>query len=603
MAKHARTLDLIHKDKKQSGSTNDKSHDRFALLLVDDEKNILKSLRRVFFAENHDIFVASSGKEALAVLEHEHIDLIISDYKMPEMTGVELLVEAKNRWPDTIRIMLTGYAEIKIILSAINEGAIYKFITKPWNDDDLRLTVTLALQHKALLEEKLFIEAENDRYRSHLDAIFHSVEDGIITVDNDMLVVEANTSAINICGMSPKNPLWGEGKNDCALKCWKVLEEALVKHRPVHEYLIECEHIHRPQQVIALNSSLLKDREENPIGAVIVLRDISRLTRLERELNERHQFQSIIGRSRQMQEIYSLIEKLKDIDTSVLITGKSGTGKEVVASAIHYSGTRAHMPFVVVNCSALSENLLESELFGHVKGAFTGAVRDKKGRFELANHGTIFLDEIGDVSPKIQLKLLRALENKTIERVGDNTPIKLDVQVLSATNADLRDKVRKGEFREDLLYRLRVVEICLPTLIERRDDIPLLVDHYMSFFKKKFRKEILSISPDVNRLFMNYTWPGNVRELIHTLEHAFVVCTNSIITIDDLPPEIRQKHKTVVTVKRSAAPQDNQRDTIIESLKKAGWNKTKAAKILGISRPTIYRKMIELNISSQDDFS
>ena len=591
----------IFEDKQDLGKNYCKAPGKFTLLFIDDEENVLKSLRRIFFAENYDIFTASSGKDALVRLENEHIDLVISDHKMPGMTGVELLQETKKRWPDVIRIMLTGHADIQAILGAVNNGAIYKFITKPWNEDDLRLTVSLGLQHKTLLAEKRFAEEENDRYRSHLDAIFHSVEDGIITVDNDMNVVEANEAAMNICGISPKSSQWEKAKINCTLKCRKVLEEAVIKHRPVHEYLIECEHIHRPQQVIILNSSPLKDREKRPLGAVIVMRNISRLAHLERELQERQQFQSIIGGSKQMQEIYNLIEKLKDIDTSVLITGKSGTGKEVVASAIHYSGARVHMPFVIVNCSTLSENLLESELFGHVKGAFTGAIREKKGRFQLADHGTIFLDEIGDISPNIQLKLLRVLENKTIERVGDTTPIKLDVQVISATNADLRDKVRKGQFREDLFYRLKVVEICIPSLVERRDDVPLLVEHYLSVFRKKFHKEITSISPEVNRLFMDYSWPGNIRELIHTLEHAFVVCMNSTINIDDLPPEIRQQHKTDVLMKSSFNPQHDERDAIIESLKRAGWNKTKAAKILGISRPTIYRKMIELDIPSHDD--
>jgi transcriptional regulator with GAF, ATPase, and Fis domain len=207
-----------------------------------------------------------------------------------------------------------------------------------------------------------------------------------------------------------------------------------------------------------------------------------------------------------MQEIYTLLENLKDIDTTVLITGASGTGKELVARAVHYGGTRAHRPFVVVNCSALAESVLESELFGHVKGAFTGAIRDKEGRFQLADHGTIFLDEIGDISPSIQLKLLRVLENKEIERVGDATPIKLDVQLISATNADLRDKVRKGEFREDLFYRLKGVEIHLPALTDRRDDIPLLASHFLSVPQKRFHKEISSLSERVEKIFMDYPW-------------------------------------------------------------------------------------------------
>jgi DNA-binding NtrC family response regulator len=574
---------------------------RSAILLIDDEDNVLKSLRRVFHDENFDILTATSGEDALSILEDKHIDLVICDYKMPGINGVEILRETRKRWPDIIRIMLTGHADIQAILGAVNDGAVYKFITKPWNDDDLILTVNLALQYKTLLQEKLSVETENERYRSHLEAIFHSVEDGIITIDNNMHVIEANEAAVRICGISPKSPQWEKGETECTRKCWKVFEESVIKRRPVREYLLECEHPHRPQQIIVLNSSPLKGRERRPLGAIIVIRDISRLSHLERELKERHRFHTIVGRNSRIQEIYSLIEKLKDIDTTVLITGKSGTGKEVVASAIHYNGTRAHMPFVMVNCSALSENLLESELFGHVKGAFTGATSDKKGRFQLADHGTIFLDEIGDISPKVQLKLLRVLENKTIERVGDATPIKLDVQVIAATNAELRDKVSKGEFREDLFYRLKVMEIRLPSLIERRDDIPLLVEHYLSVLRKRIHKEIVSISPEVMRLFMDYNWPGNVRELIHTLEHAFIVCQNRTIDKDDLPPEIREHLKADLLTEKVPHPRHIEREMIVEALKKTGWNKARAAKILGISRPSIYKRIIEFAIPLHDD--
>jgi two-component system, NtrC family, response regulator HydG len=574
---------------------------RPALLLIDDESNIIRSLARVFSEEPYEIYTTSSGVDAVCILERERIDLIISDYKMPGMTGVDLLREANKRWPDTIRIMLTGHADIQAVQKAVNDGAIYKFITKPWSDEDLRLTVSRALQHKALREEKLSIEAESERYRSHLEAIFHSVEEGIITVDNDMHVIEANEAAGKICGISPKSREWEKGETDCSRKCMKVLEEAVIKRRPVHEYLIECEHLQRPRQTIILNSSPLRDKGKNPLGAVIVIRDISRLTHLERELQERHKFHSLIGKSIRMQDIYNLIERLKDTDTTVLITGKSGTGKEVVANAIHYSGSRAHEPFIVVNCSALSENLLESELFGHVKGAFTGAIRDKKGRFQLAEHGTIFLDEIGDISSKIQLKLLRVLENKTIERVGDETSIKLDVQVISATNTDLREKVKSGEFREDLFYRLKVMEIRLPLLMERRDDIPLLVKHYLDVFREKFRKEIISISPNVERLFMDYSWPGNVRELVHTIEHAFVICQNRTIEVEDLPPEIREHIRPEEIMTMGNHHECSERDTLLDALRKTGWNKAKAAKILGISRPTIYKKMIEFAILSTDE--
>jgi PAS domain S-box-containing protein len=567
------------------------------ILVIDDEETIRHTFSIFLSREGYNVSTAPDYQTALELISKNTFDFILTDILLGPHSGIELLREIKTRGILAPVIMITGEPNVDNAAASLRYGA-FDYITKPIRKETLLRVTKHALQHKALLDEKLFVETEKERYRSNLEAIFRSVEDGIITVDNNMHVIEANDATERICGISPKSHQWEEGKTDCTRKCWKVLEESVVKDRPIQEYRIECDHQHKAQGVIVLNISPLKGKKDEPIGAVMVIRDITRLTNLERELQERNQFQNIIGRSPKMQEIYNLIEDLKNIETTVLITGQSGTGKELIARAIHYSGSRAHRPFVVVNCSALAESILESELFGHVKGAFTGAIRDKEGRFQLADHGTIFLDEIGDISPGIQLKLLRVLESKEIERVGDATPMKLDVQVISATNADLKDKVRKGEFRQDLFYRLKVVEIHLPTLIERRDDIPLLVSHFLSLLKKRFHKEITTISPEVEKIFMGYTWPGNVRELIHTLEHAFVVCRTQVIGVEDLPPEIRDQ------IPGEQQPENTtpmEREEIMDALKWSGWNKAKAAKYLGISRQTIYRKMKEFHIPGADD--
>jgi two-component system, NtrC family, response regulator HydG len=567
------------------------------ILVIDDEESIRHTFSVFLSKQGYTVVTAADYKSAIDLITQKSFDFILMDILLGSHSGIEILREIKTRGILTPVIMITGEPNIDNAAASLRYGA-FDFITKPIKKETLLRVTKHALQHKALLDEKRIIETEKERYRSHLEAVFHSVGDGIITVDSTLHVIEANDAAERICGVSPKSPQWDEGNADCSRKCLKVLEETVVKNRPIQEYRIECEHIRQPNRVIVLNISPLKGKDDKPLGAVMVIRDITRLSTLERELQERNQFHNIIGRSPKMQEIYNLIEDLKDIETTVLITGPSGTGKELVARAIHYSGARAHRPFVVVNCSALAENLLESELFGHVKGAFTGAIRDREGRFQLANQGTIFLDEIGDISPGIQLKLLRVLENKEIERVGDSTPLKLDVQVISATNADLMEKVRKSQFREDLYYRLKVLEVRLPALIERRDDILLLVDHFLSVFRKRFRKDIITLSAEVEKIFMEYAWPGNVRELIHTLEHAFVVCRTQTITLDDLPPEIRE-HLAHDKGREEALP--TQREEFIEALKKSGWNKAKAAKTLGISRQTIYRKMKDLLISEPDD--
>jgi len=286
---------------------------------------------------------------------------------------------------------------------------------------------------------------------------------------------------------------------------------------------------------------------------------------------------------------------LKNIQTSVLITGESGTGKELIAEAIHYSGKRQNKPLVKVHCAALSSGLLESELFGHVKGAFTGAINNKVGRFQLADGGTIFLDEIGDISPDIQQRLLRVLQAYEFERVGESFPRKVDVRVIAATNKNLLEQIHQGKFREDLYYRLKVMEIALPPLRERRDDIPLLVEHCLTRLSRKLHKKITAISEDVLRIFMQHPWPGNVRQLEHALEHAAVLCQHRVITVECLPPEC-----TVAGIPSpfmtDADSQRSEPQLLMEALERAGWNKAKAARLLGMSRRTIYRKMQEYHI-------
>jgi PAS domain S-box-containing protein len=438
-------------------------------------------------------------------------------------------------------------------------------------------------------------EKELAEHRSRLEAIFASVKDGIVTVDPELRIIEANKSTEDICGIAVKEiagKTFSQCLNQCSKSCSEVLRQTLEKKMTIKEYRIECGHQQRHQQTVSVTSSPLQDPEGKFMGAVLVIRDITLLRDLERELRERNQFQSIIGRSKKMQDIYRLLEDLANLETTVLITGESGTGKELVARALHYSGERAFQPFVTVNCSALAESLLESELFGHVKGAFTGAIKDKQGRFQAANGGTILLDEIGDISPLIQLKLLRVLQEKVIERVGESTPQKVDVRVIACTNKDLKEKVKRGEFRQDLYYRLKVVEVPLPPLWDRLEDLPLLVDHFCRSFNERFKKNIEGISSEVLSRFMNYPWPGNVRELEHVMEHAFVLCHGPVITHEHLPSEIGNSEKTEkITISKTHAKEPKQAQEILDALNKTDWNKAKAARILGIGRRTIYRKI------------
>jgi PAS domain S-box-containing protein len=449
-------------------------------------------------------------------------------------------------------------------------------------------------------------EKELTEHRTRLEAIFGSVRDGIITVDPELRVIEANKSTENICGLAIKEiagKIFPQCLDQCGKSCCEVLGQTLEKKITIKEYRVECGHQQHHQQTVSVTSSPLLDPKGSFMGAVLVIRDITLLRDLERELRERHQFQNIIGRSKKMQDTYRLLEDLANLETTVLITGESGTGKELVARALHYSGQRAFKPFVTVSCSALAESLLESELFGHVRGAFTGAIRDKQGRFQAANGGTILLDEIGDISPLIQLKLLRVLQEKEIERVGESTPQKVDVRVIACTNKDLKEKVRRGEFRQDLYYRLKVVEVSLPPLRDRLEDLPLLVDHFCRSFNERFKKNIEGISSEVLGRFMDYPWPGNVRELEHVMEHAFVLCRGGVITLEHLPSEIRDDERAekmaVREIREIRTQGSNGAQEILNALNKAHWNKTKAARLLGISRRTVHRKIHLYQLSSQ----
>jgi two-component system, NtrC family, response regulator HydG len=470
----------------------------------------------------------------------------------------------------------------------------------PIRDEGGRITGFLTVSRD--ITERKKRDQELAAHRSRLEAIFRSVKDAIITVDPDLRVIEANVPTETICGLTAARMVgkpFSDCLNRCSRSCLDVLKQTLDRNATIKEYRIECSRPQKRHQVVSVTSSPLLDSQGSFMGAVLVIRDMTLIRDLERELKERHQFQNIIGKSKRMQEIFCLLEDLADLETTILITGESGTGKELVARALHYSGLRAFKPLVSVNCSALTETLLESELFGHVKGAFTGAIRDRQGRFQAAEGGTIFLDEIGDISPLIQLKLLRVLQEKEVEPVGKSVPKKVDVRVIACTNKNLKERVKSGEFREDLYYRLKVVEVVLPPLRDRMEDLPLLIDHFRRIFNERFNKDIDGVSNEVLNKFMDYPWPGNIRELEHVIEHAFILCHGRVITVEHLPAEIAHYGgRREAAVQKSVGARSAHASHILDALSKTGGNKAKAARLLGVDRRTLYRKMSKYNLSS-----
>ncbi len=317
---------------------------------------------------------------------------------------------------------------------------------------------------------------------------------------------------------------------------------------------------------------------------------------LKRELASKYAFENIIGKSTAMQQVFDALKQIAPAKSTVLLTGESGTGKELAARALHQLSNRSDKPFITVHCAALSRNLLESELFGHEKGAFTGAAEQRKGRFESADGGTVFLDEIAEIDPSIQIILLRILENKIFERVGGSTPVEVDVRLIAATNKDLKKMANKGEFREDLYYRLDVLQIHMPALCERKDDIPLLLKYYLDVSNKENERNIISFSPHALELLIDYDWPGNVRELRNAVERMIVMARNEIIDIDDIPVHIRYKDSDnplsqIIPDNKVLNINENEKLMIIKALQKCNGNRTEAAKQLGISRRTIIRKI------------
>ncbi len=467
---------------------------------------------------------------------------------------------------------------------------------RPFFDKDGRITeyqvVGRDVTDKVVAEQEIQrISDEKEQYRLNLEAVFSSIPDAVLTVDKDMRIIHINKAMSNICCISHQL-VSGKSIKDfsgsCDRSCFHILFKTLQTKEPVIEYRLECL-TSDPGKVFIINSSPLRDQENQFMGAVLVIRDITRLANLEKQIADPTGYKNIIGKSRAMQEVYRVLDLLTDVETTVLITGESGTGKELTAEALHYGGPRAKHALIKVNCAALAENLLESELFGHVRGAFTGAIKDKVGRFEAAEGGTLFLDEIGDIPLSTQLKLLRVLERKEYERVGDSRTLKADVRVVTATNVDLQKKIKQGLFREDLYYRLKVMGIHLPPLREREQDIPLLCQHFINQLNLDYEKRIVRVSDEVMKLFMDYKWPGNVRELRHTLEHAFILCPAGDIGPQHLPRDFANdqserkeevKHKTKVS-----------RASIIETLSRNGGNKAKAARQLGIDRRTLYRNL------------
>jgi DNA-binding NtrC family response regulator len=572
------------------------------ILIVDDEESIRITFEMFLKREGYGLIsTASTLEEALALINEEPFDLIISDIVLEGASGTELLRFIRQTGVQCPVVMITGFPNLESAAEAVRLGA-FDYISKPVNKETLLRFVRQALKHWQLAMEKSELQRENEKYRRYLEVIFRSVSDAIITVNQKLEIIQLNNTArlwlgdINADSVQKLKDLPGEMGQACFMDASQVVKNGDV----VREHQVECYKPDGTIRMISLNAAPIKDEADEFNGAVIVARDIT-MGLPEDKKNKRVQFHGFIGAGNAMQEVYSLIENVGRVDTAVLITGESGTGKELAAEALHAESRRNDKLLVKVDCAAMPEDLLESELFGHKKGAFTGADRDRPGRLLIADKGTLFLDEIGDISPRMQVRLLRFLQEQTFNPVGQDHFVQVDVRIIAATNVDLRQKVKEGAFREDLYYRLKVVEIHLPPLKNRKECIPLLVHHFLVKFRDKLEKKIFNISDQAMEILTAYPWPGNVRELRHVIERACVLCNGKTLLQEHLPDEIllatpfRENEVTMPQIARAGTFQyetfKSEEMQIAEALKATGGNKSKAAKLLGFDRSTLYRKM------------
>jgi len=426
-------------------------------------------------------------------------------------------------------------------------------------------------------------------------AILDSIVEGVFTVDKNLIITYFNHAAEKITGV-PKVEAIGQYcfetlRSNICEKCCPISESLKTGKDTINLQV----NILRPdsrQIPVSVNASVLKDENGDTIGGVETFRDLSTIEALRKEIGQKYTFEDIISKNHKFLQIFSILPNIAESDSTVLIQGPSGSGKELFAHAIHNLSFRKDKPFVAINCGALPDNLLESELFGYVKGAFTDAKKDKPGRFELAKGGTIFLDEVESLSQATQVKLLRVLQEKEFEPLGSIAPIKADVRVISATKENLADLIKENKFRDDLYFRLNIMKIELPPLIERRDDIPLLINKFIDKFNHRMGKYVAAVSHDVLNILMKYRYQGNVRELENIIEHAMVMCQNEEIQVDHLPIEFLSldlsSHKNDVP---QEPLQKTECHTILEALQKHDWNKNKVAEELRINRSTLWRKM------------
>ena len=588
-----------------------------AILIVDDEIS-LRNTFSIFLkrAGYTTVIAVGSFAEAVKAVSARMFDLIICDIVLESHSGLELCKRFRQLGVTCPVVIVTGYPEIETASEAVRLGA-FDYLPKPVEKEALLKTTRLAIRQYRLEQGKREAELARERYRFFLETLFRSVSDSIISVDHTLRILKMNHAAgVLFAGMQlhEGDNLQSGSKKEVLAQLSEDVARVLQTGTEMTDHRVEL-FVGEVCRVLSICISPLDNGMGEQAGAVLVIRDMTPKKQIPGQ--KRSRFHKLLGSSPAMQKVYLLIENIGRVDTSVLITGASGTGKELAVHALHQESPRHKQPLVMVDCTAMTDTLLESELFGHKKGAFTGAEENRMGRILQADGGTLFLDEIGDISMTMQLRLLRFLQEKTFYPVGSDKELRVDVRVVAATNVNLQEKVKAGSFREDLYFRLLIIDIHLPLLREREGDIALLSEYFIGRFAQKLQKKITGISEQALMQLCRYAWPGNVRQLEHALERACILCQGTTISSAELPQELVAENNADETPGNAVAGDSNEREPerldsfvvkteeqettrqkIVAALKKAGGNKAKASRILNIDRSTLYRKMRELHIDA-----
>lgn len=584
---------------------------RNTVLCIDEDAIFRETVKATLEDAGYAFLPAASGREGLKHFFEHQPQAVIVDLKMPDMGGLEVLSTVVENAPEVPVIVVTGAGEMSDVIRALRLGA-WDFVIKSLRSISLLdLHLERALDKARLrLENRLYQEnleaalKEKERYRKNLEVTFKNIPDGIVTLDCEGRILECNPSMAGLfgeyCDLTCGLNFFQAFAEDMA-ECANALAETLTDGRAVYNRRINWPHMGKNGMVAEMTTVPFQEEDGDRSGAILLLRDVTRQASLEELLRKKHRLGGIIGKSPIMQRLFSLIRQLSGVDAGVLVSGESGTGKGLVAEALHHNSPRRTGPLIKVNCSALPASLLESKLFGHARGAFPGAARHKAGRLEAAHGGTLILDAVEDIPPALQAKLLRFLDTGRYERLGEDQVREADVRLVAATNVDLEQNAAGGLFRRDLYHRLKAMHVHMPPLRERREDLPLLIKHFLAKYSEDFGKRVTGVSEPVMDLFLRHDWPGNVRELKHALEHACLLSSGGIVAMENLPPDLAAQARSGA---RSSWPVPGAalgKKDILDAIQRAGGNKSEAARLLGVNRKTLYRKLHRLGITTHRD--